>query len=98
MWGKILTNDNLRKRATILVERCSLCRCSGETMDHLLINCDYVYACGAIWNLAPLCLMGILWREQSYHTFKDVQVSEIQLKTYFLGLICEWLMVLGWSQ
>lgn len=59
MWGKILTNDNLRKRAIILVEQFSLCRCSGETMDHLLINCDYVYACGAMWNLAPLCLMGI---------------------------------------
>lgn len=98
MWGKILTNDNLRKRGVILVGWCSLCRCSGETMDHLLINCDYVYACGAMWNLALLCLMGILWREQNYRTFKNVQVLEIQLKTYFLGLIYEWLTVLAWSQ
>lgn len=46
MWGKILTNDNLRKRGVILVGWCSLCRCSGETIDHLLINCD----CVCVWS------------------------------------------------
>uniref|UniRef100_A0A2N9EI18 TRUD domain-containing protein n=1 Tax=Fagus sylvatica TaxID=28930 RepID=A0A2N9EI18_FAGSY len=39
-----------------------------------------------------LCVrIWILWRERNYHTFEDVEVSEMQLKTSFLRLHCEWL-------
>jgi hypothetical protein len=50
-----------------------------------------------VWNLAPLCWIWILWRERNYHTFEDVEVSEMQLKTSFLRLHCEWSIVLGLS-
>jgi hypothetical protein len=50
-----------------------------------------------ISKLAPLCLMWILWKEGNYCTFKDVEVSDMQLKTYFLRLLSEWLTVLGLS-
>ena len=50
-----------------------------------------------MWNLAPLCRIWTLWREWNYHTFEDVEVSEMQLKTSFLRLHCEWPIVLGLS-
>jgi hypothetical protein len=38
--GKILTLDKLRKRNVIAVDWCSLCKKSGESIDHLLIHCE----------------------------------------------------------
>jgi hypothetical protein len=38
-WGRILTCDNLRRRGIVLVWWCWMCRCSGETVDHLLLHC-----------------------------------------------------------
>ena len=38
----------------------------------------------AVWNLAPLCLIWILWRDQNFCTFEDVEVSESQLKISFV--------------
>jgi hypothetical protein len=39
-WGRILTCDNLRRRGIVLVGWCCLCKCSGETVDHLLLHCS----------------------------------------------------------
>jgi hypothetical protein len=39
--GKILTLDNLRKR-NVVVEWCSMCKKSGESIYHLLIHCEVV--------------------------------------------------------
>jgi hypothetical protein len=38
-WGRILTCDNLRRPGLVMVGWCCLCRCSGETVDHLLLLC-----------------------------------------------------------
>ena len=38
--GQILTVDNLRKRGLIVVNWCSMCKRSGESIDHLLLHCD----------------------------------------------------------
>ena len=38
--GKILTNDNLRKRRVLLVNWCCLCKVDGESIDHLFIHCS----------------------------------------------------------
>ena len=40
----ILTIDNLVKRGKSLVNRCCLCCCDGESMDHLLLDCKFSHA------------------------------------------------------
>ena len=35
----ILTLDNLMLRGRSLANQCCMCRCSGESVDHLLIHC-----------------------------------------------------------
>ena len=37
----ILTADNLRKKGWALPSRCPLCTCAEETVDHLLLFCDF---------------------------------------------------------
>ena len=39
--GKILIVDNLRKRCLIVVDWRSLCKQSGENVDHLLLHCSF---------------------------------------------------------
>ena len=38
-WNKILTCDNLIKRGYTMTSWCCMCKCNGETVDHLLIHC-----------------------------------------------------------
>jgi hypothetical protein len=45
--GKILTVDNLRKRRVIVIDRCCMCKKSGESVDHLFFHCD---AACVLWN------------------------------------------------
>ena len=40
----ILTIDNLVKRGWFLVNRCCLCNCDGESVDHLLLHCKLSHA------------------------------------------------------
>ena len=42
-WEKILTGDTLRCRGFELVDWCIMCRCNGETVNHLLLHCDKAY-------------------------------------------------------
>ena len=53
----ILTIDNLVKRNLPLVKRCSLSRCNGETVDHLLLYCKFSHA---LWREVFL-MFGIQW-------------------------------------
>ena len=39
VWGKILTNDNLRKRRVVLVDWCCLCKNAGESLDRIFFHC-----------------------------------------------------------
>jgi len=45
--GKIITLDNLIKRQVIVIDRCCMCKKSGESVDHLLFHCEV--AC-VLWN------------------------------------------------
>jgi hypothetical protein len=46
-WNKILTYDNLMWRGCILTNWCCMCRCKGESVDHLLIHCQVA---NVLWN------------------------------------------------
>ena len=45
---RILTGDNLWLRGFDFVDWCIMCRCCGETVDHLLLNCGKAFDCGAL--------------------------------------------------
>ncbi|XP_042992315.1 uncharacterized protein LOC122318775 [Carya illinoinensis] len=55
--GKILTMDNLRIRGIIITEWCCMCRKNGETVDHLLLHCEFARK---IWNFF-FSRMDIAW-------------------------------------
>ena len=42
-WDRILTGDNLRLKGYDFVDWCIMCRCCGETVDHLLLHCRKAY-------------------------------------------------------
>ena len=44
-WGCVLTEDNLKRRGWgfQLAAWCSMCRCEGETINHLLLHCEITY-------------------------------------------------------
>jgi hypothetical protein len=56
-WGKILTNDNLRKRRVVLVDWCCLCNKDGESLDHLFLHCSMAKQ---LWD-SILTLFGLNW-------------------------------------
>ena len=56
-WNKILTGDNLWGRGFDFVDWCIMCRCNGETVNHLLLYCDKAYQ---LWSLA-FRSFGISW-------------------------------------
>ena len=57
MWDKILTSDNLRDRGFDFVDKCIMCSCNGETVDHLVLHCGKAYQ---LWSLV-FRSFGILW-------------------------------------
>lgn len=61
MWtlalGKILTIDKLRRRRLIVIDWCYVCKCAGETMDHLLLHCP---TATELWSMV-LGLFGVYW-------------------------------------
>ena len=57
VWDRILTGDNLRDRRMVFVEWCIMCRCNGETVDHLLLHYDKAYR---LWSLV-FRSFGIFW-------------------------------------
>ena len=57
VWGKILTIDTLMKRGWSMVNRCSLCKGSKESADHILIHCDKTRE---LWTML-LTTFGLVW-------------------------------------
>ena len=78
--NEILTIDNLVKRGQSLVNRCCLCCCDGEIVDHLLFHCKFSHALWSAifevfrihWVLpkivsSPLCLEKLVWKASVNH-------------------------------
>ena len=42
-WDRILTGDNMKLKGYDFVDWCIMCRCCGETVDHLLLHCGKTY-------------------------------------------------------
>ena len=55
--GWILMISNLRSQGFVLVNLCCLCNNNEETINHLLIHCEYT---SDLWPLV-LNLFGVLW-------------------------------------
>ena len=56
-WGKVLTLDRLQRRGWHLPNRCFLCGCEEETINHILIHCTVAKG---LWNII-LALCGVQW-------------------------------------
>ena len=55
-WGKLLTQDQLKRRGRSLANRCFLC-CEEETIDHMLVQCEKARL---LWQLL-LAIVGVSW-------------------------------------
>ena len=56
-WEKILIGDILRCRGFDFVDWCSMCRCNGKTVNHLLLHCGKAFQ---LWSLV-FRSFGISW-------------------------------------
>ena len=56
-WGKVLTQDQLKRRGWILANRCSLCCAEEETINHILVHCSKAKV---LWDLV-FSLFGVNW-------------------------------------
>ncbi|RVW16678.1 LINE-1 reverse transcriptase-like [Vitis vinifera] len=56
-WGKVLTLDRLQRRGWHLPNRCFLCGCEEETINHILIHCTVAKG---LWDII-LALCGVQW-------------------------------------
>ena len=69
-WGKVLTLDSLQRRGFQLPNRCFLCECEEESVNHILIYCTVVVR--ALWDIV-FGLVDVKW--VSPGTVKEVLAS-----------------------
>ena len=51
----------------------------------------------SVWNLVPLCLMWIIWRERNSRVFEDKDHSQSKLTELFFGTLFDWARVGGFT-
>ena len=56
-WGKCLTIDNIRKKKAWILDWCYMCKCNGESVDHLFLHCPVAMD---LWSMV-LGLFGVSW-------------------------------------
>ena len=55
--GKCLTIDNLRKMKVWILDWCYICKCNGESVDHLFLHCPIALD---MWAMV-FHLFGVSW-------------------------------------
>lgn len=91
-----LTIDNLRKRGFILIEWCCMCKNSDETVDHLLLRCEFARdllnyffsKMGFAWVVMPERVANLLasWRGiKGMPHYVSIIGSIISCKSLILG-------------
>ena len=50
-----------------------------------------------VWNLVPLCVMCLIWKERNCRTFEDISSSESQLIESFATTLFDWSRTWGFS-
>ena len=55
--GKCLTIDNLRRRKVWILDWCYMCKCNGESVDHLFLHCPIAMD---MWAMV-FGLFGVSW-------------------------------------
>ena len=55
--GKVLTQEQLKRRGRALANRCFICCQEEETVDHLLVHCTKA---SILWQLM-LAIVGVSW-------------------------------------
>jgi hypothetical protein len=55
--GKNLTIDNLHRRKIWVLDWCLMCKRAGESVDHLLLHCEYA---SELWSFI-FCIVGMHW-------------------------------------
>ena len=55
--GRTLTVDNLRRRGIIVVGWCSMCKHSGEFVNHLFLHCEVAQV---LWSMV-FSLFAVTW-------------------------------------
>ncbi|RVW99510.1 putative ribonuclease H protein [Vitis vinifera] len=95
-WGKVLTLDRLQRRGWQLPNRCFLCGCEEETINHILIHCTVAKG---LWNII-LALCGVQWvfpnsvkEERNRLAFKGGVLAYQKLKTSLVYIIWGWTKV-----
>ena len=56
-WGRVLTQNQLKRRGWILANRCSLCCAEEEMINHILLHCSKAKV---LWDLV-FSLFGVNW-------------------------------------
>ena len=51
-----------------------------------------------IWNMAPACLMWLIWLECNTHTFEGMDRPLDFLKSMLVGTLLQWSRVWGFTQ
>ena len=59
--GKCLTINNLRKMKIWILDWCCMCKCNGESVDHLFLHCPVAMD---LWSIV-FGIFGVSWVPQS---------------------------------
>ncbi|XP_078149464.1 uncharacterized protein LOC144544782 [Carex rostrata] len=89
--NRLLTIDNLNKRGWPLVNRCVLCRVQGESIKHMLDECNFsksVYSMLA--NTVPAMVPNLSNNTPPTQMLTDVSISKIQRETMLIMQFIIW--------
>ena len=106
--GKCLTIDNIRKRKVWILDWCYMCKCNGESVDHLFLHCSVamdlwsmVFGLFGVSWVMPQSVVGLLacWqgrfsRHRNSRCFEDKERSILDLKLFFFRILMDWLATL----